>query len=218
MPERRCTHVKSGSYFLIRLKKSVDVVKSGDLDHEVEWSNSKNKEDGVLKVRIVKMYNTKTKEMMFFATNLAKEFFSRREIVKLYQKRWEIETSFRDLTHTMKVEQWHSQTVNGILQEIYALLWLMNNVKIQMRSDVQEDKFLVSKKYHKSNFKLCIKIVIENFSLLIAKKYDELRKLLNFWVCRSKEKRCHRSRSYPRIIKNRPTKYTVRSKIKRRSP
>ena len=211
-------HAARGSYFLIRLKKSVDAVKGGGLDREVAWSNSKNREDGILKIRIVKMYNTKTKEMMFFATNLAKEFFSRREIVKLYQKRWDIETSLRDLTHTMKVEQWHSQTINGILQEIYALLWLMNNVKMQMRSDEQEAKFLDDKEYHKSNFKLCIKIVIENLSLLIAKKYDELRKLLKFWVCRSKEKRCHRSRSYPRIIKNRHTNNPIRSKIKRNSP
>ena len=211
-------HAMSGSYFLIRLKKSVDVVKCGSLDHEVDWKNSQNKKDVAVRVRVVKMYNTKTKEMMFFATNLAKEVFSRKEIVKLYQKRWEIETSLRDLTHTMKIEQWHSQTINGILQEIYALLWLMNNVKMQIRSDGEEADFLDNKKYYKSNFKLCMKIVIENISLLVVKKYDELKELLGFWVERSKEKRCQRSRSYPRIIKNRPTKYTVRSKIRRRVP
>jgi Transposase DDE domain len=211
-------HAASGSYFLIRLKKSVDVVKSSSLDQEVEWRNSQNKEDAAVRVRIVKMYNAKIKEMMFFATNLTKEVFSRKEIVKLYQKRWEIETSLRDLTHTMKVEQWHSQTINGILQEIYALLWLMNNVKMQMRSDGEDADFLDKKKYYKSNFKLCMKIVIENISLLIVKKYAELKELLSYWINRSKEKRCRRSRSYPRIIKNRPTKYTVRSKIRRRGP
>lgn len=213
-------HEKAGSYFLIRLKKKATVVRdfiqSGDLDLEVEWVNSQNKEDTPLKVRLIKAHHPKTKELMVFATNLSKTMFSRKDLLKLYQKRWQIETSFRDLTHTLQIEQWHSKSANGILQEIYALLWFVNNIKIQMSNRKGGGDFLDQSEYYKSNFKLCIKIVMDNIFMVIRGHYQKLRRLLKFWLERTVEKRRWRSRSYPRILKGRLTKYPVHSKIRRR--
>jgi IS4 transposase len=47
-------------------------------------------------------------------------------IFKLYRLRWQVETSFLELTAITRSEQWHSKSYNGIMQELYALMWLIN--------------------------------------------------------------------------------------------
>jgi IS4 transposase len=53
-------------------------------------------------VRLIKVRNLRTKKDLVFATNLPSKLFTDAEISTLYQRRWQIETSFRDLTHTLK--------------------------------------------------------------------------------------------------------------------
>ena len=59
-------------------------------------------------------------------TNLSKEAFSSEKIKELYHMRWGIETSFRDLKHTIGLSHFHSKKVEFIKQEIYARLVLYN--------------------------------------------------------------------------------------------
>jgi len=59
-------------------------------------------------------------------TNLSADEFSADEIKKIYQMRWNIETSFRDLKHTIGATNFHSKTVEHIKQEIWARLILFN--------------------------------------------------------------------------------------------
>ncbi|MBK7890324.1 MAG: transposase [Bdellovibrionales bacterium] len=86
-----------------------------------------------LTVRLVKIRNPSSKQDMVFVTNLSASQFSTKEIGKLYRRRWEIETSFKELTCTLKIGQWHSKSLNGILQEIFALLWLVNVTRRQLK-------------------------------------------------------------------------------------
>lgn len=44
-------------------------------------------------------------------TNLSQEEFSASEIKKIYGMRWGIETSFRDLKHTIGLNYYHSKKV-----------------------------------------------------------------------------------------------------------
>jgi len=216
-------HAKAGSHCLIRIKTNGDktalpvrkFLASDKLDMDVEWFSSKNKKQDPIKIRLVKFINPRTKKMMVFATTLSRDAFSRKELVKLYQKRWEIETTFKDLTHTLKMDQWHSKKINGILQEVYALLWFINNIKIQMTSVEDDEDFLKQNNYCKSNFKLCAKLVIDNIFWVISGQYKKLRDLLIFWISRTIEKRIHRSRSYPRIVKGKRSKFPVHSKVPR---
>ena len=62
--------------------------------------------DGVLSVLLTNLYEKKK--------------FQRKEIIDLYFRRWEIESYYRDEKIIMEVERFHSKTVNGILQELYA--------------------------------------------------------------------------------------------------
>ena len=59
-------------------------------------------------------------------TNLDRNTFPPEKIKALYHMRWGIETSFRDLKHTIGLSHFHSKKVEFIKQEIYARLVLYN--------------------------------------------------------------------------------------------
>ena len=59
-------------------------------------------------------------------TNLPADEFPIYEIKRIYRMRWNIETSFRDLKHTIGATYFHSKTVKLIEQEIWARLILFN--------------------------------------------------------------------------------------------
>jgi hypothetical protein len=59
-------------------------------------------------------------------TNLPPEEFSTDEIMLLYRMRWDIETSFRDLKHTIGTTNFHSKKFDFIVQEIWTRLILFN--------------------------------------------------------------------------------------------
>jgi hypothetical protein len=61
-----------------------------------------------------------------FVTNLDKKTFDAEDIKELYHMRWGIETSFRDLKHTLALDYLHAKKKESILQEIYAKLTLYN--------------------------------------------------------------------------------------------
>ncbi|MBK7890612.1 MAG: transposase [Bdellovibrionales bacterium] len=129
---------------------------------------------------------------MVFVTNLSASQFSTKEIGKLYRRRWEIETSFKELTCTLKIGQWHSKSLNGILQEIFALLWLVNVTRRQLK--IRRE--LLAVEYEKSNFKLIVGLVVENICLLLMKKHDDFFLLINHWANRTVERRRRDARSY----------------------
>jgi hypothetical protein len=49
-----------------------------------------------------------------------------KEILKLFQMRWRIETLFYRVKELLKVENFHARSVNGILQEIYAQFFILS--------------------------------------------------------------------------------------------
>jgi hypothetical protein len=61
-----------------------------------------------------------------FVTNLPSDEFDALAIKELYRMRWGIETSFRELKHTIGLLYFHSKKEEFIIQEIYAGLILYN--------------------------------------------------------------------------------------------
>ena len=59
-------------------------------------------------------------------TNLPKEDFTLDEVRGLYNRRWGIETSFRDIKYAAGMLFFHSRKKQLLLQEIYAKLILYN--------------------------------------------------------------------------------------------
>ena len=62
----------------------------------------------------------------YLITNLSKKLFSPKDLKEIYRLRWGIETSFRELKHSIAMLHFHSKKVEHIQQEIYAKMDLYN--------------------------------------------------------------------------------------------
>lgn len=92
-------------------------------------------------------------------SNLDKKEFPPELLKQLYAKRWEIETSFRDLKYTIGLLHFHSKKVEYILQEIYARLIMYNFSELITSHVVIEKK---NRKYeYKANFSVAAHICRE---------------------------------------------------------
>ncbi len=69
-------------------------------------------------------------------TNLDDKSFPLAEIKQLYAMRWGIETSFRDLKHTLGLLHLHAKKVEFVLQEIFAKLTMYNFCELITQSVV----------------------------------------------------------------------------------
>jgi len=89
-------------------------------------------------------------------TNLPAVDFSTGDIMHLYHLRWGIETSFRDLKHTIGTINFHSKKVEYIEQEIWARLILFNFCAIITTHVVVTKND--TKHVHQVNFSMAMKI------------------------------------------------------------
>ena len=220
-------HKRAKNYFLVRARaydatapKPVKTfLASNKREMETHWYQRLNLGLGPgegIKVRLIKIRNPRTKEDSVFVTNLPKDQFTAEELSALYRRRWEVETSFRDLTSTFKMGQWHSKKMNGILQEIYALLWFVNAVKMQMNRLKTESVDLLETKYTKAKFKLCAALVLQNIALLIRKQIKQLVEKLDLWIRRTRERRERLGRNYPRVTHASAQTYPLANQVRRR--
>ena len=94
-------------------------------------------------------------------TNLNTDLYPLSEIKRLYAMRWGIETSFRDLKHTLGLLHLHAKKVEFILQEIFAKLTMYNFCELITQSVVIQQG---QKKYaYKVNFSDAVRICFEFF-------------------------------------------------------
>lgn len=217
-------HADAGNLFLVRATTEgkrialciQEFLASNKVDQEVIWKPKKLAKSKGIPVRLIKTYHPKTKKISVFVTNAPATKFSRLDLGRIYLKRWEIESSFKDLVSTLKLDQWHSTKINGILQEIYCLLWTANAVKLHLHATTICDD-IFSEVYSKSNFKKCIQILVENLKLLIFGRRTRFFEIFNYWISRTRERRRHRSRSYPRVVRIYGTGFSAANKVLRSS-
>jgi hypothetical protein len=155
---------------------------------------------------LIKVWNSKTKEFDVFATNLPREWIKPKTIWSLYRLRWEVEISFLEFTSITKIEQWHSKFINGILQELYALLWLINYSKIQTLKWLKKPQNPLRARYQKPNFKLILNWILWVFHKILKRVRGVLAQL-KILIKKSTETRQHLKRSYPRQIRGPASPY-----------
>lgn len=90
-----------------------------------DFLSHKSKETYPLSFRVV-CIKISDGNFQYLITNLKETAFSKQELSALYRKRWGIETSFRELKHTIGMTHFHSKKVALIMQEIYAKMILYN--------------------------------------------------------------------------------------------
>lgn len=193
-------HYQRGNHFLFRCRSNACKEIKAFTDDPAKPATHTFILAGKYEIHLVRVYNRKEKKDDVFATSLPLEILKSEIIKKLYRLRWEVEISFLELTGITKAEQWHTKTVNGIYQEIYARFWLINYTKLQIHAHTQKPSNPLRDEYKKPNFKLLYNFILLIFPSLLKRnqkvlyEFDLLRKM-------SLEKRRHHSRHYKREIK-----------------
>jgi len=75
-----------------------------------------------LTVRVVRVILPHGKIAVYLTDLLDSATFSREEIANLYRRRWEVETHYRDEKVHLAIETFHTRSVNGIHQELFAVV------------------------------------------------------------------------------------------------
>lgn len=202
-------HSDQQNYFLFRLKTTMFKEM-----RSIITSKQKRKKvviDGVEMV-VIKIFNFKTQEWGYFCTNLPMNLVTEKNITKLYGLRWEVETSFRDFTQTIQLEQWHSKFINGIRQELYVALVLYNFVKLKILSKFDTARECLRAVYYRPNFKLLFNWISSRLFKIFYGVRDVMKDFEEHLV-RSLEKRKRRSRSYKREIKSPQSTYPYNNTV-----
>lgn len=209
-------HQEAGNFFVARCKRAA--FGAVDLLFASDKTRSSMTVNGVI-VQLVKVKNPRTNEAVVLATNLPMGVFKKREIALLYTRRWSIEGVFRDATVThLRLENWHSKTINGVLQELFTHYWLMNfsRIHICMTSNTNASQWLQSK-YQKPCFKLLLEIIVDAMSDIVRGRWQKLLSKLSFYIQKTMETRFHLKRHYPRQIKTPDNRYQRAKTVNRRA-
>lgn len=123
------------------------IAKLGKRDHLIQWHKSKNKppwmseekfaqlpESLILREISYSLKNTgfRSKKITLVTTLIDHQKYSAKAIADLYGMRWEIETNFRHLKISMKMDSLKSKTLNGIKKELCAFTLIYNLVRKAM--------------------------------------------------------------------------------------
>lgn len=149
--ELLCQLVRSGEgrHFLIPAKSNTKwtLVEGTDMDGLVEMkvSDAAMKRDPTLpanwRARAIRIPDAKG-EITYLLTSLDRRTVKAKELIACYFRRWEIETSYRELKHAMlgSAHTLRSVTVEGVEQEIWGALIAYNLVRVEIARAAAEAK------------------------------------------------------------------------------
>lgn len=104
--------------------------KSGKKDALICQTVSRKEEGGEkveIKIRLIRGPKDSEGKRIILATNLLDgRTYTRKSLLKLYQFRWTVETHYGRVKNLLKLEAFHSRSVNGVMQEIFANLLVMS--------------------------------------------------------------------------------------------
>lgn len=128
---------RHGQFFICRMKVSGDRIasyiqkflKSGLSEKTLKISsfNDDTQSDAQFKIRLVRGPNDSEGKPIVFATNFIDAAqYSRKSILNLYRKRWDVETMYARVKVLLKTEKFHAKNLNGIMQEVFASLLVLS--------------------------------------------------------------------------------------------
>ena len=191
------THQELGSRYVVRCKTSgtfseiVDFCKSSEVDSVYEIRGHK--------VRLIKATHNGVEYI--YATNIFLDILTLEEISWLYFKRWEIETTNRYVTVTLGLERFHSNKVNGIMQEIYASLWTLLMAKCAGKNIKNSAEGFAKRQYARQNTKRIRQFIMDNVVAIFNKYCREVFLQLELLCDKTTRTTERLKRSYPRMRK-----------------
>lgn len=129
---------KCGQFYLCRIKfggkKRTSSQAKYFLKHKKKsWVISKKVTDRVtgieyeIQIRFIVGPIDGEGKRIIFATNLIDEsVYTRKSLLKLYRMRWATETLYGRVKTLLKIERFHAQSYNGVMQEIFANLLVLS--------------------------------------------------------------------------------------------
>jgi len=145
-------HIKGGTDFVIRcpltnsFKVVIDFVKSNSKDKIVNLKVTEgqkkfvkeNKLPEEITVRLVKVKLNNGDIEVLITSLLDKEIYFHRDFKWLYNKRWGIETFFDRLKNLLEVERFSTETIIGMEQDFYALIFLSTFESVLTKEDEEK--------------------------------------------------------------------------------
>lgn len=172
---------------------------------KLEEAKELAKENKELIIRVIRFKkseitqkNEDENEEIILFTNLTKDEFSRKEIIDLYGKRWNIETGYGILKTKLELERVTSEKVGIILQDIYSQIIVHNQLAIL--KNIADKKINSTTKY---NYQVNINNLINLFRKwlpIILNKTKILQKIISMIInkiIKNKEP-IRKNRLYPR--------------------
>lgn len=152
----------------------------------------------------------KGKECFILTSMLDTKQFMRDEIVDLYSQRWEIELGYREIKQQLLANEFtlRSKKSEMVKQELWGVLLCYNLIRYQM---VRMAKTLPGIYPNELSFTLCANAIVSlferGFTLIsahhIPKELEDLTRKAEFFVLPFRRE----ERSYPRLVKRKPSKY-----------
>ncbi len=174
----------------------------------------KRKNSKAIKLRVVKLTSPDGTISVLLTNLFDRKEFSKSNIIALYFRRWEIEGYYRDEKVVMEIEKFHSKTVNGILQELFAamIMTVISRTLMVLSSEIQ------SEGTEEFQFKNAIMALASDAAVLVPDNPEKAIDIFNEVIVeisrvkyyRPKEKRP----SQPRVTKK-PVKKWCNNKLKR---
>jgi len=103
-----------------RNEDNIWIMPSHDFKRKV--SLKQRKELKPIKLRVIRLVSPDGTVSVLLTNLFGKNKHPYNQVIDLYFRRWEIENYYRDEKVTLQVESFHSKSINGVLQELYAAM------------------------------------------------------------------------------------------------
>ena len=97
-----------------------------------DQENRQERKNTTLTLRVIRLKSHDGKLSVILTNLMDMKKYSRKEIIALYFRRWEVESYYRDEKTFLNVETFHSKTSNGIRQELFAIIIMAVIARILM--------------------------------------------------------------------------------------
>ncbi|MCP4157196.1 MAG: IS4 family transposase [bacterium] len=191
---------------VIHISPSANFLKKAD--------NKKKSEAEPIKQRVIKLVSPDGTVSVLLTDLYDMKKFSAKLITELYFRRWEVENHYRDEKIFLEIEKFHTRTVNGVLQELFAVLIMTVISKTLMQLSLSGDA--------EPQFKNAVMALADEAAVLIPSDPQtavEIFKELSVEIARVKYYRPKSPRpSQPRVTKRPASKWCKGKAKKSRSP
>ena len=178
-------HFDEGLFFLMRVKSKF----STDIDAQAESDGrvclQKNGER--ICVRVIK-FPLSSGETEMLITNIEDKHLGENDFKKLYFMRWPIETKYGAIKEKLQVENFSSLTVEGVQQDFFATMYMVNlvaGVAFDAQAEIEEERADKENKHdYKANRNELIGILKDNFVAVVLepcplKQAEMMKDILN---------------------------------------